>query len=77
MAVFFMNKQESTLLLLDENAQLVVICHDCPRVLYEAELHDRVTRTVSESSARTHRNAFSRPHRISIILGNEEIYCTR
>lgn len=54
---------------LKSNAAFHVICHDCPKVLYEAESDDSITRRVAQSFAEEHSGAFSKPHCVSIIKG--------
>lgn len=56
-------------IILDENAAFHVICHDCPKVLYEPESDDSITRRVAQSFAEGHSGAFSNPHRISVVKG--------
>jgi len=76
MAVFFMTEQRSKLLLLDENAQLTVVCHDCRQVLYETPSINFTTELVAETTSDGHSGAFSKKHRVSIIAGNKEVYFT-
>lgn len=66
---------------LKDNAAFHVICHDCPKVLYEPESDDSITRRVAQSFAEEHSCAFSKPHCVSVVQGTvkemTEVYRAR
>ena len=63
-------------IILDEEAPLHVICHDCAKMLYESGSDNWITRLVARSTADAHSGAFSTVHRVSVLEGTTDIYRT-
>ena len=72
-------KEAMTPILLNEKAALQVICHTCPKLLYDPEADDFTTREIARLTADGHSHAFSEPHDVSVFRGsaNVEIYRTK